>query len=162
MEMTEFKEVTERVILVGVQQTAGDDTEEICPGAWRSGKDGRGFCRLRSDPAPGEYPPRDVHRERKNRRSEAASVETDATGIICDDELSPAQMNNLQQELDCKVMDRTLLILDIFARHAVSREGKLQVELAQLRYRAARLTDSAIRCRVWAADRHERTGREKA
>ena len=66
--------------------------------------------------------------------------ETDATGIICDDELSPAQMNNLQQELDCKVMDRTLLILDIFARHAVSREGKLQVELAQLRYRAARLT----------------------
>ena len=66
--------------------------------------------------------------------------ETDATGIICDDELSPAQLNNLQSELDCKVMDRTLLILDIFARHATSREGKIQVELAQLRYRAARLT----------------------
>ena len=66
--------------------------------------------------------------------------ETDATGIICDDELSPAQLNNLQSELDCKVCDRTLLILDIFARHAVTSEGKLQVELAQLRYRAARLT----------------------
>lgn len=63
----------------------------------------------------------------------------DATGIICDDELSPVQLNNLERELECKVMDRTLLILDIFARRAVTSEGKLQVELAQLRYRAARL-----------------------
>ena len=53
--------------------------------------------------------------------------------------LSPAQMNNLQQELNLKVMDRTLVILDIFARHAVTSEGKIQVELAQLRYRAAHL-----------------------
>lgn len=64
---------------------------------------------------------------------------TDANGVICDDELSPAQMNNLERELECKVMDRTLLILDIFARHAVTGEGKIQVELAQLRYRSARL-----------------------
>ena len=64
---------------------------------------------------------------------------TDATGIICDDELSPAQMNNLEHELECKVMDRTLLILDIFAKHATTSEGKIQVELAQLRYRASRL-----------------------
>ena len=72
--------------------------------------------------------------------------------MICDDELSPAQLNNLQQELDCKVMDRTLLILDIFAKHATSSEGKLQVELAQLRYRAARLTGlRAILCHVWEA-----------
>ena len=63
----------------------------------------------------------------------------DATGIICDDELSPAQMNNLEHELECKVMDRTLLILDIFAKHATISEGKIQVELAQLRYRSARL-----------------------
>ena len=63
----------------------------------------------------------------------------DANGVICDDELSPAQLNNLERELDCKVMDRTLLILDIFAARAVSSEGKIQVELAQLRYRAARL-----------------------
>ena len=65
--------------------------------------------------------------------------ERDATGIICDDELSPAQMKNLQDELDVKVMDRTLLILDIFASRASTSEGKLQVELAQLKYRQTRL-----------------------
>ena len=64
----------------------------------------------------------------------------DATGIVCDDELSPSQINNLERELDCKVMDRTVVILDIFASHARTSEGKIQVELAQLRYRAARLT----------------------
>ena len=63
----------------------------------------------------------------------------DATGIVCDDELSPAQMNNLEKILECKVLDRTMVILDIFAARARSSEGKIQVELAQLRYRAARL-----------------------
>lgn len=65
--------------------------------------------------------------------------ETDATGIICDDELTSAQLGNLEEELSCKIIDRTLLILDIFAARAVSGEGKIQVELAQLRYRASRL-----------------------
>ena len=60
--------------------------------------------------------------------------------MICDDELSPAQLRNLENALDTKVMDRTMVILDIFASHAVTSEGKIQVELAQLRYRAARLT----------------------
>lgn len=70
----------------------------------------------------------------------AAMVEaTGATGIICDDELSPAQMKNLEEALQTKVMDRTMLILDIFAAHASSNEGKLQVELAQLKYRSTRL-----------------------
>lgn len=64
----------------------------------------------------------------------------DADGIICDDELSPAQLQNLQAELECKVMDRTLIILDIFATRALTSEGKIQVELAQLRYRQSRLT----------------------
>ena len=63
----------------------------------------------------------------------------DATGVVCDDELSPAQLMNLQDALDIKVMDRTMVILDIFAAHAGSYEGKLQVELAQLRFRATRL-----------------------
>lgn len=62
-----------------------------------------------------------------------------ATGIVCDDELSPAQLKNLEQELDTKIMDRTLIILDIFAKRALTKEGKIQVELAQLKYRAARL-----------------------
>ena len=63
----------------------------------------------------------------------------DATGIVCDDELSPAQMKNLEQMLGTKVMDRTMVILDIFAARALSGEGKIQVELAQLKYRLSRL-----------------------
>ena len=63
----------------------------------------------------------------------------DATGVVCDDELSPAQLMNLQDALETKVMDRTMVILDIFAAHAGSYEGKLQVELAQLKFRATRL-----------------------
>ena len=66
-------------------------------------------------------------------------AETGATGVICDDELSPAQLKNLEEGLGTKVMDRTLLILDIFAARASTSEGKIQVELAQLKYRLARL-----------------------
>ena len=66
--------------------------------------------------------------------------ELQADGIVCDDELSPAQLSNLKDELDIKVLDRTLVILDIFAAHAKTSEGKLQVELAQLKYRSSRLT----------------------
>ena len=64
----------------------------------------------------------------------------DATGIVCDDELSPAQLKNLEKMLETKVMDRTIVILDIFAARAISGEGKIQVELAQLKYRLSRLT----------------------
>jgi len=60
--------------------------------------------------------------------------------FIFDDELSPRQQKNLERELEVKVVDRTALILDIFARHARTREGQLQVELAQLEYRLPRLT----------------------
>lgn len=65
------------------------------------------------------------------------SLEVDT--VICDDELSPAQNYNLEEALDVKVIDRTVLILDIFAKRASTSEGKLQVELAQLRYRASHL-----------------------
>ena len=65
--------------------------------------------------------------------------ELEANGIVCDDELSPAQLRNLENALQMKVMDRTMVILDIFATRASTREGKIQVELAQLRYRATRL-----------------------
>ena len=136
--MVEFEEIREKVILVGVQQMSGDDTEESVyelgeladtAGAQVAGT----VIQRRESIHPGTY-------IGKGKIEEVRQLlwETDATGIICDDELSPAQLNNLQSELDCKVMDRTLLILDIFARHATSREGKIQVELAQLRYRAAR------------------------
>lgn len=59
--------------------------------------------------------------------------------VVCDDELTPAQYHNLQEQLEVKVIDRTVLILDIFARRASTSEGKLQVELAQLRYRSSHL-----------------------
>ncbi len=65
--------------------------------------------------------------------------EKQADAVVCDDELSPAQITNLQEELQRKVIDRTVMILDIFAAHARTSEGKLQVELAQLRYRSSRL-----------------------
>ena len=140
MELYELKEVQERVILIGVQSCAGDDTEEsireLGELAYTAGAEVVGaIIQHRESIHPGIY-------IGKGKSDEVRQMlrELDATGIICDDELSPAQMNNLQSELDCKVMDRTLLILDIFARHATTREGKIQVELAQLRYRSARLT----------------------
>lgn len=70
-------------------------------------------------------------------REEIARTEADA--VVTDDELSPAQMKNLEDALGLKVMDRTMLILDIFAKHASTREGSVQVELAQLKYRSTRL-----------------------
>ena len=63
----------------------------------------------------------------------------DASGVVCDDELSPAQLRNLERMLETKVMDRAIVILDIFAARALSGEGKIQVELAQLKYRLSRL-----------------------
>lgn len=138
--MIELNETEERVILVGVQQADGDDTEESVKELGELAQTARAqvvgsVIQNREKIHPGTY-------IGKGKLDEVRMMlwETDATGIICDDELSPAQLNNLQSELDCKVCDRTLLILDIFARHAVTSEGKLQVELAQLRYRAARLT----------------------
>ncbi len=66
-------------------------------------------------------------------------IETEANAVICDDELSSVQMKHLEQALQVKILDRTLLILDIFASRAASSEGKIQVELAQLKYRSSRL-----------------------
>ncbi len=70
-----------------------------------------------------------------------ASMEQDVDLLIFDHDLSPTQVNNLSRETDLKIIDRTLLILDIFARRALSREGKLKVELAQLKYRLPRISD---------------------
>ncbi len=65
--------------------------------------------------------------------------ETDANIIIFNDELSPSQIRNLERDLECKVIDRTMLILDIFSRRAKTREAQMQVELAQLQYMLPRL-----------------------
>lgn len=80
----------------------------------------------------------------KGKIDEIAAMieETGADGILTDDELSPAQMKNLEDSLGCRVLDRTMLILDIFAKHASTSEGTIQVELAQLKYRSTRLIGS--------------------
>lgn len=137
--MEDFGKLEERVVLVGVQTGDNDNVEESLneleelastAGAVTIGK----IIQNRESVHPGTY-------IGKGKIEEVRTLvyAMNATGIICDDELSPAQLNNLERELECKVMDRTLLILDIFAARAITSEGKIQVELAQLRYRAARL-----------------------
>lgn len=137
--MEYINELEERVILVGVQVNDDEDTQESLEeleelahtaGAATVGK----IIQNRESVHPGTYIGKG-----KIEEVRALVLAMDATGVICDDELSPAQLNNLERELECKVMDRTLLILDIFAARAVTSEGKIQVELAQLRYRSARL-----------------------
>lgn len=139
MQLYENVEIQEKVILVGVQTSAYDDVEESLEeleelaqtaGAQTLAK----VIQNREAVHPGTYVGKG-----KIEEIRALVLALNATGIICDDELSPAQMNNLERELECKVMDRTLLILDIFAGRAITSEGKIQVELAQLRYRSSRL-----------------------
>ncbi len=140
--MIENKEEKERVILVGVCVSDGDDTEvslkelaELVKTAGAETVDV--MIQNRESVHPGTY-------VGKGKIEEIAMMLAlhDADGIVCDDELSPAQMKNLEDALQCKVMDRTMVILDIFAQHARTGEGKLQVELAQLKYRATRLIGS--------------------
>lgn len=135
----ENKELVEQVILVGVatEDTARveeslDELQELAEtaGAVTVGR----LIQNREMVHPGTYLGRG-----KLEELAALIQEKQATGIICDDELSPAQMANMEDALDTKVMDRTLLILDIFAKRASTKEGKIQVELAQLRYRSTRL-----------------------
>src|SRR5512146_3103311 len=73
-----------------------------------------------------------------------AAKMSDADVVIFDHDLSPSQLRNLEREIDCRVLDRTQLILDIFARHARTREGQLQVELAQLEYLLPRLAGRGV------------------
>ena len=139
MQLYDLKETKERVILVGVQADDNEDTEksldELEELAQTAGAETVGrIIQNREQIHLGTYVGKGKLDEIKN-----LLWETDATGIICDDELSPAQLGNLQDALDTKVMDRTLIILDIFAERASTNEGKIQVELAQLKYRQSRL-----------------------
>ena len=139
MQLYENSEIQERVILVAVQTSEYDDVQESLDELEELADTASAVTlakviQNRESVHPGTYVGKGKIEEIK-----AMVLAMDATGVICDDELSPAQMNNLERELECKVMDRTLLILDIFAGRAVSSEGKIQVELAQLRYRASRL-----------------------
>lgn len=138
-ELIDLKELEERVILIAVSTSDEDDTkesldelEELAETAGAVTVDK--IIQNRERIHPGTYLGKGKIEEVRERVWELG-----ATGVICDDELSPAQLRNLESALDTKVMDRTMVILDIFAAHAVTSEGKIQVELAQLKYRAARL-----------------------
>ncbi len=137
--MIDLDEKKELVLLAGVSVRDGDDTEqsldELAELAATAGAQVAGrVIQNREAIHPGTY-------LGKGKLEEIRELvwQTGATGVICDDELSPAQLRNMEDILQIKVMDRTLVILDIFAARANTREGKIQVELAQLRYRATRL-----------------------
>ena len=137
MSTYETKEIVERVILLGVD--VGDDTKEsvkeladLVDTAGAIVLDS--IIQTRERIHPSTYLGKGKIEEVKER-----VMELDATGVVCDDELTPAQLRNLEDLLDTKVMDRTMVILDIFAKRATTSEGKIQVELAQLKFSAARL-----------------------
>ncbi len=138
--MIQTAEEKEKLLLVGVSAHDGDDAEDSLAeladlvetaGAISAG----GVLQKRERIHPATYIGKGKTEELKE-----LIWETQADGIVCDDELTPAQLRNLSELLDVKVMDRTLIILDIFAMRASTSEGKIQVELAQLKYRASRLT----------------------
>lgn len=138
--MIETQEKKEKLILVGVQTAEGDDTEdslrELAELVKTAGGETVGMViQNREAVHAGTY-------VGKGKAEEISQMlrELDADGIVCDDELTPVQYKNLEDVLECKVMDRTMVILDIFAQHAFTREGKIQVEIAQLRYRLMRLS----------------------
>lgn len=135
----EVEKPAERVILVAVDEDGGmkddflNELEELAQtaGAVTVGR----LIQRREKRHPGHYIGKGKAEELK-----LMIAALDADGIITDDELTPAQMRNLEDMLDTKVMDRTMVILDIFAARALSNEGKIQVELAQLKYRLTRLS----------------------
>lgn len=138
-EMIHLEENKEKVILVGVSESDGDDTEDslLELGELVRTAGAEVVCSLiqkRESIHPGTYVGKGKVEELKELIDEF-----DADGIVCDDELAPAQIRNLSDMLGVKIMDRTLIILDIFAMRASTREGKIQVELAQLKYRSSRL-----------------------
>ena len=137
--MGQLEEIKEKVILVGISQQEGDDAqdslEELAELVQTAGAQVVGaILQAREAIHPGTYVG-----SGKLLEIRQLLLETNGTGIVCDDELSPAQIRNMEDILECKIMDRTLLILDIFAARASTSEGKIQVELAQLRYRMSRL-----------------------
>src|SRR4051794_33837861 len=130
----------ERVVLVGVwtDGTADDATnsmQELAALAETAGSEVlEGIVQRRLRPDSATYIGRGKAAELRD-----IVVETGADTVVCDGELSPAQLRNLEKVVKVKVIDRTALILDIFAQHATSKEGKAQVELAQLQYLMPRL-----------------------
>lgn len=137
----EYRELQlERVVLVGVWtegsvEMAENSLEELKALAETAGSEVlEGLIQRRDKPDPATY-----IGSGKVSELRQVVVTTGADTVICDGELSPSQLRQLEEKLKVKVVDRTALILDIFAQHAKSREGKAQVELAQIAYLLPRL-----------------------
>jgi GTP-binding protein HflX len=130
----------ERVVLVGVWTEgspvdAENSLAELAALAQTAGSQVLdGIIQRRSRPDPSTY----IGRGKVNELRDIV-VATGADTVICDGELSPSQLRTLESQIKVKIIDRTALILDIFAQHAKSKEGKAQVELAQLQYLLPRL-----------------------
>lgn len=132
-------EQKERIIVVGVATSENDDTDKSLDELIELGQTAgvetvAKVIQNREKIHPGTY----IGKGKIEEVRELV-IKHKANTVVCDDELTPAQFNNLSQMLDVKVVDRTVMILDIFAKRASTSEGKLQVELAQLRYRASHL-----------------------
>lgn len=157
-ELTDITEVEyrqlrlERVVLVsvwtsGTAEDADNAMVELKLLAETAGSEVlAGLVQRRSQPDPATY----IGRGKVSELAEVVA-ETGADTVICDGELQPAQLRNLEDQVKVKVVDRTALILDIFAQHAKSAEGKAQVELAQLQYLKQRL-------RGWGGNLSRQTG----
>ena len=175
--MTDFYDTAERkerVILIGSlsrrKTGEGRSSSGYFPG-WAGGTGGDCRCRDSgaADPEPGGMHPGTYIGKGKLEELGEMIHSLKADTVVCDDELSPAQIGNLQEELQCKVIDRTVMILDIFAAHAGTSEGQASGGTgAQLKYRASRLTRSGQiavpdqrRCGEALGDRHQRAGREE-
>lgn len=135
----ETEERQERVFLVAVSLSEEEDVEESLKELEELAKTAGAVCVGKVIQNLDRFHPGTYVGKGKIEEIRTLAYETEADTIICDDELSPAQLANLNEELGIKVIDRTTMILDIFAARASTKEGKIQVELAQLRYRATRL-----------------------
>ncbi len=138
-EMIEIRENTERVILAAVSTGNIRETEDSLDELAELARTAGAVVVARVTQNLDRIQPGTYFGSGKIEEIKEIAAETDATGLICDDELSPAQLRNISDELDIKIMDRTMVILDIFAGRARTKEGQIQVELAQLRYRSTRL-----------------------
>lgn len=139
MGIIEMKQEPERLILIGVSINEKDDTEESLDELEDLVETAGAITIEKVIQSREKIHPATYIGKGKTEEVKGLIEQLGATGVVCDDELSPAQLSNLENALDIKVMDRTLVILDIFASRATGREGKIQVELAQLKYRAPRL-----------------------
>ncbi|MGN0317492.1 MAG: GTPase HflX [Lachnospira sp.] len=134
----------ERVILVSVEINANDDVESLLDELLELARTAGAEVVGRMIQPRDSFHPATYIGKGKLEELRLLIDELSATGIICDDELSPAQLRNLEDELQTKIMDRTMVILDIFAARATTSEGKIQVEMAQLKYRSTRLAGLGI------------------